>query len=256
MSQKSVVVMPTCSRPEFLALALEKLSQTPESEALDVRIYLDCSCTERLDEVDYVRKTYLPTAGVYLANEHPVAPSGTWNILNALKAGYETGAEYIFLVEEDVMVYPDFFSWHLSAQASGNYFATCGRLRSQYKSDHYTNPGSCFRRDKLAEVVEYITPEFFQDRRGFMDRQFGQMDEASDLDDGLVRRVIRYVGGEVKYPDRPVCAHQGFRYYNQFVQFKTEGEIADRVSQLRQMLQSINPNDRYSKDFEPYTPEV
>src|SRR5208282_417358 len=103
----SAVVIPACKRPEFLALTLEKLSRTPEIESVDVRIFLDSGSEERLKEVEYVRDTYLPVAELFRAHTHVIAPSGTWNILGSLKAGYETGADFIYLVEEDIMCYPN-----------------------------------------------------------------------------------------------------------------------------------------------------
>lgn len=252
MTPKMTVVIPTCNRVEFLALSLEALARTSEAVNIDVRIFLDHTDESRLEEVDYVRDMYFPDAWIFHASEHVLAPSGCWNILHALKQGYETGADYIFLVEEDVLVYRDFFREHLRMQASGNYFATCGRLIPRHSGSYYTNPGACFKREKLAAVIPYITSEFFENRRVFMDRTFGQMDDASDLDDGLIRRVIRFVGGEVRYPEKAIVAHQGFHFYNHFYEYKTHGPIKDRVSQLREMLASITPAGRYTKDFEPF----
>lgn len=256
MNQKAVVVMPTLNRPEFLALALERLSQTPQSNDLDVRIFLDHTGNpRRIEEVTAVRDIYLPTAEIFQAKAHVMAPSGCWNILHALKSGYESGADYVFLVEEDVMVYPNFFEAHYALQNSGEYFATCGRLLSCLSSAYYTNPGSCFKREALGLVIPHIGDRYFADRRGYLDATFDSMDEASDLDDGLIRRVIRSTGAKVKYPERPICAHQGFHYYKKFEQYQNEGTITERVAQLRAMLAQISPIDRYTKDFEPYDPD-
>lgn len=241
----------------MLALSLERLAAAQYVSDLDVRIYLDVAPAKTLDEVEHVRELYLPEAQIFQAAEHPEAPSGCWNILNALKSGYETGAEYVFLVEEDVMVYPDFFKWHWNAQLDhydkeNDFVATCGRRWKYYSHDFYTNPGSCLSRKLLNEVVPHINEKFFEDRRGYMNQEFGVMDEASDLDDGLIRRVLRHVCGEIYYPDSPVCAHQGFWAYGKFAQYKTHGTIDERIEQLRRMLPEIDPKDRYTKDFEPY----
>lgn len=252
-AMKKTVVMPTLKRPEFLALALQNLERNPNSSDLDVRIYLDYTKdAQRLDEVEYVRDTYFSTADIFQAESHVEAPSGCWNILNALKQGYETGADLIFLVEEDVMVRPWFIGWHTLAHSQGNYFATCGRLRKEHSSAYYTNPGSCFRRDALALIMPHICDEFFADRRGYMDRVFGSMDEASDLDDGLIRRIIRQQKGKILYPPDPSCSHAGFHFFGRFQEFLTEGNIKERICQLRKMLSKIKPTDRYTKDFEPF----
>jgi hypothetical protein len=233
----------------MLALSLQRL-QAAWSVPDDVRIYLDTCSATKLDEVEKVRDEYFPTALIFRAGKHQQTPSGCWNILNAIKSGYETGAEYVFLVEEDVMAYPDMFLWHWANQ--GYLTATCGRRWKYYKSDFYTNPGSCLNRSLLEHVVPHINDDFFADRRGYMNRIFGEMDEASDLDDGLIRRTMRLVGAKLVYPDSPVCAHQGFAAYQKFVEYKTHGTVDEKIEQLRMMLPKIDPNGRYTKDYEPY----
>lgn len=236
------------------ALALEKIQQCSEANSLDVRIYVDVCDEDRITEFEYVRDQYFPTASIFHARTHPLAPSGCWNILSALKAGYETGAEYIFLIEEDVMVYPDYFSWNFSQ--TGDHFATCGRLVEAHSSDYYTNPGACFKSSNLRRVVPHINDNYFASRRQYLDEHFGIMEEASDLDDGMIRRVIRFVNGHVLYPPTPKVAHQGFHYYNRMSEYKTTGRIQDRIQSLREMVEILSPTDRYTKDFEQYHPTV
>lgn len=235
----------------MLALSLEKLRQARYKD-FDVQIYLDHTTEDRLAEVEYVRDEYFPEADIFHARNHVLAPSGCWNILNALKSGWQTGAELIFLVEEDCLVYSDFFDWHLKKQAEDDYFATCGRLIPVHSSDYYTNPGACFRQDKLRLVIPHINDYFFANRREYMDRSFGLMDEASDLDDGLIRRVIRQHHGRVGYPPVAKIAHQGFHYYDKFAEYQVSGLIQDRISQVRKILAGVNPAGRYTKDFEPF----
>ena len=104
---KTIVVMPTLKRPEFLALALESIDQAEQAPE-DIRIYVDHTDEKRLSEVKYVRDTYLSRAMIFHAKEHVSAPSGCWNILNAYKQGYESGADIVFFVEEDIRVRPDY----------------------------------------------------------------------------------------------------------------------------------------------------
>jgi hypothetical protein len=250
------VVIPTCKRPEFLALTLEKLSQTRESESADVRIFLDSASPERLAEVEYVRDTYLPVAEIFRAHTHVVAPSGTWNILNALKAGYETGAEYVFLVEEDVMICRNFFDRHREMQASGDYFVTCGRRYGRMPIDFYSNPGTCYRREKLAHVIPHIDMPYFVDLPGYTERHFPNMADLGILDDGLIRRVMRSVNGKAICADPPCAVHQGFHYYDKLEPWLNRtGSIQERIARLRNIIAGMDPMARYSKDFEPFKEE-
>ena len=254
-NQKSMIVMPTLRRPEMLALSLERIAQA-DNRPDDIRIFVDHTTNEVLDEMDYVRDRYYPTAQIFHAGEHTYAPSGCYNILHALKDGYETGAEFVFMIEEDCMVFPDFFKWAYQAQNDNpDCFATCGRLRPEYRNDFYTNPGACFRHDALGFVTPHITNEFFNDRRGYMDATFGEFPEESDLDDGLIRRVIRQQDSRVVYPDTPKVAHQGFHFYNKLAQYKVEGSIAERIAGFRDLSAQVSPSERYARDFEPFRPQ-
>jgi hypothetical protein len=251
---KNIVVIPALKRPELLALNLEKLHEADASRYADVHIYVDTCSDETLNEMEYVRNFYYPTAHIFRAKPHPEAPGGTWNILSSLKDGYRSGAEFIFLVEEDVAISKDYFNWHLRVwkeDSSGTLFASCGRLIARYGRDHYTNPGSCFHRSSVEKIVPHINNNFFSDRRGYMDSNFGSMDEASDLDDGLIRRVARDCGGTFAWPEKPVAFHQGFHAYRKFQDYQNEGAIQERIDNLRLMLPKIDPTARYTRDFEP-----
>ncbi len=248
----STVVMPTLRRTEMLALALERLQNAKPVGQIDVNIYLDEAPKAVLDDVEYVRDMYYPTAAIFQAGKHVEAPSGCWNILNALKAGYETGADYVYLVEEDVMVAKHYFQISQAFHEGGHPFALCGRMTLRH-GKIYTNPGASFPKTSLAEIVPHINAQFFADRRGYMDRTFGPMDEASDLDDGLIRRVIRHGKHSIGLTAKPIVFHQGFHAYNLFSEYKNEGSIAERIARLRGIFDRIDVNNRYTKDFEPFT---
>ena len=246
--------MPTCHRPEMLALTLEKLrnAKYADSPNIDVRIFLDKAPDSRLEELSWIRDSYYPCAEIFRTRERPDVPSGCWNILHSLKQGYLSNSELIFIVEEDIFVRPNFFEWHFENQ-TGEYFATCGRKLKQWRRNFYSNPGSCFRRDKLKLVVPHINDRFFQDTKGYMDRFFGPNDQFGILDDGLIQRVQQASGLLVKYPDEPVVAHQGFRMYGMTEEWRAKGQtIEDRIVDLRRILANLNPHERYLEDYEPY----
>jgi hypothetical protein len=250
---RSVVVVPTYRRPEFLALSLEKLELASGLD-LDVRIYADVETD--LESVSFVRDTYFPTATIFLARPHPKAPSGTWNILNAIAQGCATGADLIYHVEEDVMVRPNFFAWHQAQHVDKLYLATCGRGVKFFLDnfgDLYSNPGSCLSRRLVEQVIPHLCEEYYADQEGYLNRHFEPWPEMSKLDDGLIRRVIRKMGGRVLSANPAVCAHQGFRYYNKLSIYKNEEtSIEKRIARLRQILASVKPEDRYARDFEPF----
>lgn len=269
-SPRLTVVMPTAKRPEMLALALQKLetassnlSQYQKAHSttttylsnLDVRIYADTQAN--LEHVEYVRDQFYPDALILHAKPHSEAPSGTWNILNSIKAGYETGADLVFLIEEDVLVRPNFFEHHLSTMATGEYLASCGRKdRGHYPvyGALYTNPGSCLSRALVEQLIPHLNDEYYRDLRGYLDCALPpRWDEQSNLDDGLIRRVVRQMGGKVAYPDTGVCVHQGWAFYNKIdIYMNDETDIEKRIARLKELISKIRPGDRYARDFEAY----
>lgn len=244
--------MPAAHRPELMALALEGLAQ---AHALpEVRIFVDYSGRELLDDFEWVRDTYLPTADIYLAKEHIKVPSGCWNILNSIKQGYESGADLIHLIEEDVRVFPDYFNWANEVMSQGAP-AALGRWTPMNRNNGpvYTNPGSVLSRATAEKVVQHINDDYFQRLRDYLDQHFGAYPNFSDLDDGLIRRVILADGGECIVPEVPKVTHLGFYFYNKLdIYVNREGSIQDKIERARELFRTIRKGDRYARDFESF----
>jgi len=254
-SLQRVIAIPTAHRPEFLALTLEKLSGAVSKTVgtNSVHIYADSVDETRLREIEVVRDLYFPEAFLFHARPHIQAPSGCWNILNAIKSA-SRWADDVYLVEEDVLVYPDFFDWHESQTAP----VSCGRrhwdLRWRFR-DLYTNPGSLLRRPLLDALLPHINDDYFSDPRGYLDRTFQPWHEITHLDDGLIRNVMRESHWLPAYPEKPMCAHIGFRGYgNLDIYQNNEEDIVKRIERAREILAAVKPTDPYAKDFEPYLP--
>ena len=193
----SVVAIPTANRPEILALSLERLANA--SNRPEVHIYADDVPESHLREIETVRDLYLPEAFLFRARPHVKAPSGCWNILNALKTSSKF-ADNVYLVEEDVFVYPYFFDWH---QKHSDAPVSCGRKLPRY--DLYTNPGTCFRRPLLDALIPHICDEYFQNTDAYCRANF-QEQFISTLDDGLIRRVLKQNGLKWGISRRRLCA--------------------------------------------------
>ena len=243
----------------MLAICLERLQQF--SRCPPVHISIDYVPLDLLNETRYIRDSRMPNAVLHHQPEHPVnQSSGCWNILHAMKIGYETGAEYVFMLEDDVQVYPNWLQWHLSQICTGDYVATCGRripLFFEKHGDIYTNPGSCLRRDLLEKLVPHINNDYFGATAPYIRKTFGREPINSSLDDGLVRMVCQQMGGICKYPDKPTCAHQGLDWYQNLDIFMNPGSVEERIFGLRKILEILRVDPRYirySQDFEPYDP--
>lgn len=253
MVPNSIVAIPTANRPELLALTLERLSAAAVTAASkpDVHIYADSVNETRLREIEIVRDLYFPEAFLLHARPHQKAPSGCWNILNSIKSAAKF-AENVYLVEEDVLVYPSFFSWHESQTAP----ASCGRRhfdsRWRYR-DLYTNPGSCLRRPLLDALIPHINLDYFEDTKEYCEREFPFWD-VSTLDDWLIRRVMKKEGMSWVYPEKPVCAHVGFRGYGWLdIYQNNHPDLEKRIERARYLLATVKNTDMYARDFEAFS---
>ncbi len=245
--------MPTFARPEMLALSLECLSRVPHCP--EIHIYVDRGVDKSIFQ--HVRDKYSPAAFLHFTEQRPECTSGTWNILHSLQEGYSLGADRILIVEEDVMVYPTWLDFHLREYDAGA-MASCGRRVPMFfkrYGDIYTNPGSCLSSELMELVIPHICDEYFAGTGPYIKKEFGREPINSSLDDGLIRMVMNREGWLCAYPDTPVCAHQGFEYYNELdIYMNYETDIDRRVERAREILSKVKPTDRYAQDFEPYLP--
>lgn len=245
---REVVAIPTAHRPELLAITLEKLSAARNRP--EVHIYADSVPESRLREIEIVRDLYLPEAFLFRAKAHAPAVSGTWNILNSIKDAARW-VDTVYLVEEDVLVYPYFFEWH-RAQTTD---ISCGRIMHTHPDFKlYTNPGSRWGKKALDALVPHICSEYFQDRDAYC-AKFPPV-HISTLDDGLMRRVIAANELTWNFPEKPVCAHAGFRLLNQVdIYMIGDGTLEERIVRVRELIANPPNRERYARDWEPYLPE-
>jgi hypothetical protein len=257
---RELVIMPTCKRPEFLALALEKLSAAPKEHPSDLNVNIYADTSADIASVEFVRDRYFPEATVYQWGKHIDAPSGTWNILKSIEAAFLAGADRVYLIEEDVMVRPSYFDWHRSIHDAGAHdgtvLATCGRVEKRLErlfGEVYTNPGACLTRRLIAQLLPHINDDYFSRPAEYVVENFEPWIGMSILDDGLIRRVIKKAGGRSLTATEGVAVHQGFFYYNRLDRYMNySSDIEGKIARLREIIAGIVPGERYATDFEPF----
>jgi hypothetical protein len=245
----------------MLALNLQRLAVANRNYAFNVHIYADCVNETRLREIEQVRDLFYPEAFLFHAKPHVPAHSGSWNILQAIKSAAQF-SDRVYLVEEDVSVFPAFFDWHEAQTAP----ASCGRRSHIAKrwhekhGDAYRNPGSCLRRPLLDLLIPHINDAYYTDQEGYCKAQGFPTEKYGSVDDGLICYVLEKAGMQAVYPDKPVCAHQGFFYYGKLDIFlNEETDILKRIERVKEIerliLGGMDPRfKRYAADFEPFNP--
>ena len=257
---QSVVVMPAAHRPEFAYLALEQLGKAKDCPPVEV--FVDDVGEKLKQEFEDVWK-HTKNVTMTFRQPHVQVSSGCWNILNSIKDGYDMGVQWVFLVEEDVLVMPDFFERHWAEMEKGA-VVSCGRFCRLFGPRYptiYTNPGSCLSRTFLEALVPHINDEFFRDTGGYMDRlQVPPVPGIHGLDDGLIRRVMWLNCWEPVQPpmDKPLCAHIGCQAVENrysFVGLNVDAPVLQRAEQIRNFLKTIDrqgPHAKYIRDLDPF----
>lgn len=133
-----LVIVPTYDRPEFLSVCLQKLFQARGIENKDIWICKDnhaevSQSTEILFQIAEIicsAKKICPAHSVhFIHRDYHKTYGNSLNVLEAFRSAYESDARYIFLVEDDVLVLPDYFEWHEAAQEKFHPFVSCaGRV--------------------------------------------------------------------------------------------------------------------------------
>lgn len=261
MTDRDLVLVPAFARPEYLHLCLEHLRAAGAKhiwvaqdahhrdspaikalmlEVLDVAISSGCERVIQREPHGYIGNPY--------------------NIMELYKLAFESDARYVYLVEDDVIVGSDFFRWHEAVQERGDYFCSVGwhciRNERALKSgdpeayiesgEDFSSIGVCWRREKLAAVVEHARIEYYQDLSGYMRTHFPnspippvQWTEQAGL---IMRLLLADPENKVAWPALSRCAHIGMNGYHRTNGFTPKGNLSQRIEQLRAMLNNGDLN--------------
>lgn len=225
-----IVLITTYNRPDYLRLCLEYLSRAEGIADKEIWICVDRGRALIREFYEVVCDFRALNISVLFREPH-THHGNSHNTLEAYKEAFYTNARFVYLVEDDVLVQPDFFKWHEAVQACGDFMCSvafrCGR-NAEARTDivdpeayfttarDYASIGVCWRREKLAPVIEHAKDEYYSDLTGYLERQFpnNRFADCFTEQDGLIMRVLGATHGLVAWPYVPRCYHIGFAGYN------------------------------------------
>ena len=119
-----IVLIPAYMRPEYLSLCLEYLAAAEGARVgkefwviQDMRQHDEHRFNVQLRWTkEVLDNSPLPVRYIF-RQPHNYA-GNSYNTLEAYKEAYGTEARFTYLVEEDVLVTPDFFRWHEAVQST------------------------------------------------------------------------------------------------------------------------------------------
>lgn len=251
---KDVCVVTAYQRPEMLHECLTRIHAAKGHLDLAVHVCVDGRTNEahnpevlevahRFDsKLDLIIKARRPHS--YLGNSH--------NTLEGLKEAFHARPEFVFLVEDDVMVAKDFFHFHYAAQALTKSFASiavkCTRRNDVTPSDDpskiwisgsdYASLGVCFSRDSLSYIIPYANENFYRHMHKYCEFYFpnSRFRNEGTEQDGLLIRIMGHWGKVTAWPYVPRAYHSGYYSYHRLDGSKPTGTLEQRIENFKKIM--------------------
>jgi hypothetical protein len=272
---KDIVLIPTYLRAEYLYLCLEHLSVTERTESVK-EIWV---CEDRRQDDEYRYKMLFEwTDEVINAWRGPlnitkfvfskhIFTGNSRNVLESYKQAFHTNARYVYLVEDDVLVKPDFFRWHEAAQAAEP-TAMCsiayrcsrnGEARTDVTDPaayfttarDYASIGVCWKRENLEPVITHACNAYYENTEAYVRKAFpGNRFEADFSEqDGLIMRVMWDQRGFTTWCYVPRAYHLGWFGYHRPNGKRPNGFWQQKVGEIRSIISDPDRLKQAAPDF-------
>jgi hypothetical protein len=244
---QDLVIIPTFDRTELLWLCLEYVAGSPQSSEVQIRVYVDAHIGQtppNKAEIESVLEKFPHLSiqvGYRVAHQFP---GNSYNLLMAYKDAYESEAEFVFLIEDDVLIRPEFFAWHWTQHAMAPLACTIGVRNPGHGA--YASLGVCFRRPVLKLLLPHCRVSYFQNVRQYCRTMF----PPSPFDceqDGLIARVLH--GHSVGWAEVPVAQHVGWYGYHRPRSIRPVGTLIERYEQVKFALSNYWILQSVARDF-------
>lgn len=199
------------------------------------------------------------------------------NILLGYLHAAAVARNFVYLVEEDIMVGRDFLRWHqrVQAQRQGLFCSIAVRNHNRnvtmpddpdgyyLTSGDYCSWGVCFQRAVIIDLIAaHVNLPYLSHPKRYLRRHFrlsqvglGYVEQAS-----LIRRIQEFSGLPIAYPATPRAFHGGF--YGRNRPGGITGALDERVHQLAQVIydpvamRRAALTEQYAIDSEPVRLDV
>lgn len=230
----SVVVVPCWRRPELLAATLTRLRLARGAQDHAFLFSLDRGFDEANLEVI---RALMPSSSFYVRTakrQHPYR-GAAFSILESLRDALVMKPDFVYVIEDDVLVAEDFFEFHEAAHdldddafavSAGrnerlnvdgdhtivDHLAESKKLDAAYRHTSYQSIGTSIKVEFLPEILEHATQAFYKHPIDYCVRVLGdpalEHDACSPTD--LIHRIARKRVWWSIYPFVPRAYHTGW----------------------------------------------
>lgn len=272
---KDVVLIPTYDRPEYLWVCLENLSRAhgvqnkiiwiSEDNHEDVQKHFTIQI-EMLATIREAERLFGRENVIYESREPHSYYGNSHNLMSSFIDLYSAvPSDFVYLIEDDVMVLPDFFEWHEQAQKQFKPFVTCaGRINRSLNfqmngpeaidetnassmacvrsSKAYMSWATCFSRNSLRHMLAF-RPGPANWKPGFEQ-------------DICIQNLIRREGLKSVWPYVPRAYHLGWYSYHRSG-MQLNGTLEEKVKSLKRLMVSKSALQEVAglQDLDPFPKE-
>lgn len=227
--KKEVVLIPTYKRPELLFYCMTLIRAFEPK--IPIAIFPDRGSGNDQELQNMMNALDPEITSLMVVPEHDYF-GNSFNVMEAFRWAYNAQYDRIFYVEDDVMIHPDFFSWHREMHEEfdeDNIFAVMGWVFNHHApiandvmfQPWYYSIGTSFTREKLRLIVEHATPRYYKDMPNYIDKVFKNSTLNSPFNniahyeqDGLIQRVMEQDKTQTVSNGMARCTHLGLYGYN------------------------------------------
>lgn len=268
---KDILIIPTFSRPELLWLCLDHIAACHEAHDLAIRVCLDAHRNREgataVEVLSVLAKFPQLTCVLTQRPRHDYI-GNSYNVMTAYREAYESDAKFVFMVEDDILVAPDFFAWHYAVQKASRCFCSIGAINqrraapaddgSDYwlSAQDYASWAVCFRRTELSPVIVHALPEYFSNMERYLQKHLSGhgFDGEYCEQDGLIIRIMGALKEVSAWPFRARAQHIGWYGYHRLRSHRPQGTLESRYMEVKAILNDPARLAAAVKDFHDIKP--
>lgn len=266
----SVVLIPAWRRPEMLWHCLANIKRAEGADRMHYIFRFDKGHSPELHDV---------IRGFEFSHEVSITPPSKYLLTKqsySLLTGYALAASkcqpdgLVFMIEEDVMVATDFFSFHHAVHEQNEHlFCSIAVANPNRRDIHrmveglpewyylsggdYCSLGVAFRPEVLRDVVlPHASPAYFAQPHSYCRKNWPKspIGDAFVEQDGLIRRIQMDTTMPIAYPWRPRAFHAGLYGKNRGP--GPSGSFAKRLEYVTEVIYSDEAMRTFAKHPEWY----
>jgi hypothetical protein len=262
---KNIVLIPCWKRDDFLSVTLDYIKT---SDLCDKYIYIFLLDRDFSPHVENIANRFSLEKIIHKTPRHKFK-GNTYNILEGYKISINLSKQHnsqlIYLIEEDIFIGKDFFSFHENIQSKYDSFCVSA-VKNQNTNEELSNDpniiyygnkfqslGISWKLHNLEKVINHANCNYYSNMQRYLYKTFPKSTYGGNWpeQDGLINRIMEQDKLQAIYPHVARAFHAGFIGYNRPGE-NLKGTLEERIHLLKTMNKDeMNNRAKLHKDINP-----